>query len=328
MTNENYLDTNATNVGIANFMQSLSSEKVMSMIATAYTQADEMMQKNKRQLNILVFGQTKERTFINILFGENLIINCINKSINECKIKDDLSIFDCFDIDKGLENITSFLNEKMQENSDKQIHIAYFIYTKDCAEESDEKICEILRKYQIPIFCVILKEDECFIDEIMQNLQFTTPQIQQINPLKIQNDDENEREKLKELIQKSCNLLPQSQRAVFATRQQCDKELEKSTMKESAKSIIDNYVNMAMASAEVPFAELPTQCAMIIHINKIYGIELCSENIVNIIVGFGSVAGVKGLMVYAQVPQNNSTNALLVKNNNTAFSSFLHHFFG
>lgn len=284
----------------------------MKIITEAYAQVSKAMQANKMQLNVLVVGDldTEKSAFITTLFGEIVASNSIKQMVQEYQMSDELNIFD---FKSNEADIRSFLDDILEKGVDekgieRQIHFAFVILRN---AENDIALWKMLWQYSIPALVVVLRQDENakqIFDMAVSQLALKSTQIQQVN---ISNESE-----VKELVKKAYALLSKDKQNIFAIKQQCDEELRKKALQESAKSIIGAYSNTAMANAQVPFGELPTQCAMIIHINAIYGVDMSKENIIKIMVGFGGVLGAKALITMYSAGMNESnppTKTILAK---------------
>ncbi|RDU67456.1 GTP-binding protein [Helicobacter didelphidarum] len=283
----------------------------------------EMKKDKNENLNVLILGKTGigKTTLIRAIFGDNVPEGLVTGSgkpitqeIKSYKVSDDFTLYDS----KGLEvkdyaaikdDIERFLQQKSREDVDKQIHIAWLCIAESGRriEVADKEIWNLLQKYQIPSLVAITKAErdkdehgEKFSDIVKRTLQVNDDRMERVRALSIE-DDDGERKPLmgiNEIIQKSYKILPEARKLAFARKQTYDNALRKEAAKKQAQTIINRYsvAAGAVAATPIPFADfailLPTQCAMIIHISNIYGLDISLESAKKVIPAFVAVAGV------------------------------------
>ncbi|WP_120944817.1 YcjF family protein [Helicobacter labacensis] len=276
-------------------------------------------------LNVLVAGGTGvgKSTLINAVFGEQVAPTGQGEPVTQeiqRYIKEDLSIYDT----KGLEmkdfertkaQIQDFLDTKRGAVLEEQIHIAWL-----CIQESGRRVQEgelelhsMLKTCAIPTIVVITKaqqdkddKGEKFSEIVRAKFQVDEAHFERVRALEIE-DDEGDIKKIrgiKELIDKSRDLLDEAQKLALERKQQYDlqmqaqaKEALRQRRQEEAHNAILGYTSAAAAigATPIPFSDfallLPTQIAMIIHISKIYDLEVSEENAKTLVGTFASVLG-------------------------------------
>ena len=290
--------------------------------AAVMTQAFELSEKEMKSardnLNILILGKTGvgKSTLINTVFGKNVAKTGsgrpITQEIRKYKVDDDFSIFDT----KGLElkdfsnikgDIENFLDKKSGKTPHEQIHIAWLCIaeTSRRVEDGERELWGLLQKYHIPSMLVITKATQDmdengvkFSDFIKKDFKIKNERhIQRVVALAVKDDEGNESKVkgVENLVQKTYNLQPEALKNAFARKQNFDKELQIKAKTDEARKIINRYAVAAgnafkflsVADAVLLF---PTQIAMIVHISKIYGLELSLDSAKKLAVSFSVVA--------------------------------------
>ncbi|WP_158655710.1 YcjF family protein [Helicobacter cynogastricus] len=316
------------------------SEVVLNLedlMSKGFKKAQEIMAKTpvtSYSLNVLIAGGTGvgKSTLINAVFGEEVAPTGQGEPVTqeiERYVKEDLSIYDT----KGLEmkdfantkaQIQDFLESKRGATLGDQIHIAWL-----CIQESGRRVQEgelelyaMLKACAIPTIVVITKAQqdkdsngEKFSEVVRDKFQLDEAHLQRVRTLEIE-DDEGDVKKvrgIKEIIDKSRDLLEEAQRLALERKQQYDLEMQaqakealRQKRKEEANNAILGYTTAAAAigATPIPFSDFallaPTQIAMIIHISKIYDLEISKENAQTLVATFASVLGT-GLVARAAV---------------------------
>lgn len=290
--------------------------------------ANEIAKNQKDNLNVLIIGKTGvgKSTLINKIFGDAVAKtgsgSPVSQSIKEYKIDDKFSIFDT----KGIEvadyygtkgDIERFLTDNKTKEVERQIHIAWLCIDESGRriEDSDKEMWRLLQSHNIPSLIVITKAErdkdengEKFSDIAKAMFGIDDNRLQRVRALEIEDDDGNIKQAMgiQELIEKTLPLLPEAQNNAFRRKQEYDKQMQREAMKKQSKFVINSYMTIAggIAVNPIPFSDiallLPTQMAMIIHISKIYKLELSKETAKKLATTFGAVIGV-GFAVRALV---------------------------
>ncbi|MFC3848152.1 YcjF family protein [Helicobacter baculiformis] len=303
----------------------LNLEELMSK---GFKKAQEFIGKSpvtSYNLNILVAGGTGvgKSTLINAVFGEEVAPTGQGEPVTqeiERYTKEDLSIYDT----KGLEmkdftntkaQIQNFLDTKRGAMLDEQIHIAWLCIQESGRriQEGEEELYKMLKAHGIPTILVITKaqqdkddKGERFSEVVRSKFQVEEAHFERVRALEIE-DDEGDIKKIrgiKELINKSRNLLNEAQKLALERKQQYDSEMQKKAKeelrqrrKDDAHNAILGYTTAAatIGATPIPFSDfallLPTQIAMIIHISKIYDLEVSEENAKTLVTTFVGVLG-------------------------------------
>lgn len=271
---------------------------------------------NNERLNILILGKTGvgKSTLINAIFGKELAKAGQGKPVTQEieSYTDDkgLVIYDSPGLelaeDKKIQ-IEEFIRKQEKKEADEQIHIAWFCISESGrrVEETEKELYEFLKGYKFPTLVVITKaqqdkddKGEKFSDRVKEVLG--TDEVFRVRALEVE-DDEGEIKKImgiKELTQKSYDLLPEGQKAAFARKQEYDKKMKKEQCIKDAKALITKYSVAAAAScgSPIPFSDialiLPIQCGMIIHISNTYGLKLDFDGAKKVAVALAGVCAV------------------------------------
>ncbi|WP_121021895.1 YcjF family protein [Helicobacter vulpis] len=298
------------------------------LMSKGFKKAQAIMAKapvTSYDLNILVAGGTGvgKSTLINAVFGEEVAPTGQGEPITqkiECYSQKGLQIYDT----RGLEmrdffatktQIQDFLQERRGAMLENQIHIAWLCIQEPGrrVQEGEEELYTMLKEHQIPTIVVITKaqqdkddKGEKFSEIVRAKFQVDEAHFARVRALEIEDDEGDVRKVrgIKELIDKSRDLLDEAQKLALERKQQYDLEMQeraKETLrhrrKEEAHNTILGYSTAAAAigATPIPFSDfallLPTQMAMIIHISKIYDLEVSEENAQTLVATFASVLG-------------------------------------
>ncbi|BEG56933.1 GTP-binding protein [Helicobacter sp. NHP21005] len=278
-------------------------------------------------LNVLVAGGTGtgKSTLINVVFGEEVALTGQGASITQ-KItsysQKGLTIHDT----RGLElkdfstikqEIANFLENMHRKEVKEQIHVAWVCIQEPARriQEGEVELYALIKEHEIPTIVVITKaqqdkddKGEKFSNVVQECFKLDEAHLQRVRALEVE-DDEGEVKKImgiSQLMEKTQALLAEGQKAAFKRKQKYDLELRREQCKEDANKAIAGYTTAAAAigATPIPFSDFallaPTQIAMIIHISKIYGVDL-SQGVVEQLLGvFVGVLGV-GYAVRAAV---------------------------
>ncbi|WP_297681561.1 YcjF family protein [Helicobacter sp.] len=183
---------------------------------------------------------------------------------------------------------------------DKQIHLAWLCVLEDLrrVEDGEKELYKKLQEQRIPTIIVITKaqqdkdvKGDRFSDIVKK--EFNTTEVMRVRALEVEDDEGDAKEIMgvQELISRSRDLLPEAQQSAFARKQEYDKEMKRQQMEKDAKEIINYYApaSAAPCASPIPFSDialiLPIQAAMIVHLSKIYGLELDKESAKKVTIG-------------------------------------------
>lgn len=288
--------------------QELNFNKLFNEAKAKFEKYSENLQS--RKLNILVAGGmgVGKYSLINAVFGGKILAQPEPFATNIAKysLENAFSIYATKDLDmenfsQNKEQIDRFLQ------NDDQIHITWLCIHKE-PQNGEKELYEMLKARAIPTI-VIAKDTqdknangEKFSDIIKDSLRLGDEDFQNLRDY----DDETIPQiELNELIAKTYNVLPKIQRLIFAKEQAIDEKIQekakkklKKQIKKEAQKIVHFYSTAAggVGLSPVPFSDialiLPTQIAMIIHISKIYDLDISADTAKKLIVAFGGVVGV------------------------------------
>lgn len=319
-------------------MSNTTSNQEMSIdFNNILQQAKKIMEKaekfDKDKLNILIIGKSGvgKSTLLNAIFGENFAKTGSGKPVTQHITdyqKDNLTIYDSKGLElkdtSAFEEIENFIETQKTKSVNEQIHLAWLCISEGGrrVEEREKELYGILKNNNIPTIIVITKaqqdkdEKGVSFQEVVKEL-FNTDKVMRVRASEVE-DDDGEIKKIKgvqELINYSYNLLPEAQQKAFARKQEYDKAMKRQQMEKDAKEIINYYAvaSAAPCASPIPFSDialiLPIQAAMIVHLSKIYGLELDMESAKKVTIGllgvcaagFAVRAGLGGLLKFVPV---------------------------
>lgn len=298
------------------------SADVSAILGKAFAEFQKHMKEDKKNniLNVLVLGKSGagKSSLINAVFGKDMAETGQGKPVTGGfeKFGDDngLSIFDTRGLEsenfeETISDIEKFLQENVAKGSvDEQIHIAWLCINESSRRvEGEERVLEILKKEKIPTIVAITKaqqdkdeKGESFREKVIEILKINHEDCIRTRAVEVPDDDGEIKKRMgiDALVNRSYILLPEGQKSAFAKKQHYNKTMRREEFKKEASSKIKYYMGAASAVATTPiplsdFAILlPTQIAMILHISKVYEMEINRENATKLIAALTAVAGV------------------------------------
>lgn len=297
------------------------SADVSAILGKAFAEFQKHMEEDKEsnRLNVLVLGKSGvgKSSLINAVFGKDMAETGQGKPVTRGfeKFGDDngLNIFDTRGIEsenfeETISDIEKFLQENVAKGSaEDQIHIAWLCINESLRRvEGEERVLEILKKEKIPTIVVITKaqqdkdeKGESFREKVIEILKINHEDCIRTRAVEVP-DDEGEIKKIMgidTLVNRSYLLLPEGKKSAFAKKQHYNKTMRREALKEDAFSKVKYYTAAAstVAATPIPFSDfailLPTQVAMILHISKVYEMEINQENATKLITALTAVAG-------------------------------------
>ena len=315
------------------------SEKTLDWSSMA-KEGLEIVKEDLSDANIIIAGKTGvgKSTLINAMFHGNMAKVGAGKPVTQKiekyeKLGIPIKLYDT----KGLElkeyketikQVEDFVEEcRQSENPNEHIHLAWVCITESASriENGEQELINILNKCHIPVIVVITKansKESIFKQEVEKLTVSKVKKLIAIRAEAISVETEDGEMKLpkfglKDLVNESFKLIPESQQYAFIAAQKVSIEKKK----EQVNNIIHvSATAVATASASpIPFSDaaliIPIQITMIIKITHTYGIPLqegaisslaasvvgCTAvtavgrsvvgNLLKLVPGIGSVAG-------------------------------------
>jgi len=289
----------------------------MNKKTDSYNVVQELLDKTNEEIkkmppvNILVAGKTGvgKSTLINNVFREKLADTGIGKPITKHlrKITKEgmpISLYDTrgLELDKAVQKqVKSEIFKLIEENKESKdaIHVAYYCIQASSAriEPSEEEFINELAE-KMPVILVLTKAvgkpAKDFQDYLeRQNLAVAFIQRVMSEPLEINEEVTIDEYGLKDLIQKTLNILPEDAHHAFLNAQQADIERKtKAARRWAARYIATTF---GVGFTPIPFGDasvlVPMQVTMLAHITAIFGISLDKSSMVSIIGAIGGTGG-------------------------------------
>jgi len=263
--------------------------------------------KNLAPVNILIVGKSGvgKSTLVNSIFRERIaetgIGKPVTKHLQKITRKDvPITIYDTrgLELDPNIQKqIRDEIDKLIEDNkgSEEAIHVAYYCIqaTSSRIEKSEIKMIEEISK-KIPVILVLTQAIgeqaqtfQNYIEEMNLNVAAVHSVLAQ--PYVISDDYTVEPFGLKELIERTFNLIPESVRRAFTNAQRVDIERKVNTAKTWAKRYI--ATSFGVGFVPIPFSDasilVPMQVALLAHITVIFGVPIDKATILSIIAAVG-----------------------------------------
>lgn len=278
-----------------------------------YNMIQEILEKTEAEVekmppvNILIAGKTGvgKSTLINNVFREKLADTGIGKPVTKhlrriTKEGIPIVLYDT----RGLELQEKIQKQVMKEifdlvqenkNSRDAIHAVYYCISANSSRIEDTEI-ELIKEIAeiLPVILVLTQSIGKPADEFssyLENMNLPVAAVQNImaEPYEISDDYVIPRFGLKQLIEKTLQLIPKESREAFNNAQQADIERKA----KAARRWASRYVatTFGVGFAPIPFSDasllVPMQVTLLAHITAIFGISMDKSTIVSIIAAVG-----------------------------------------
>ncbi|SFC52102.1 protein of unknown function [Alkalibacterium subtropicum] len=285
----------------------------MKQSKSKYNMIQEILEKTEAEIekmnpvNILIAGKTGvgKSTLINNVFREKLADTGIGKPVTKhlrriTKEGIPIVLYDT----RGLElqqkiqkQVMKEIFDLVQEKKDSReaIHAVYYCIQANSSRIEDTEV-ELIKEISeiLPVILVLTQSIGKPADEFSRyleemNLPVAAVQNVMSEPYEISDDYVIPRFGLKQLIEKTLQLIPKESREAFNNAQQADIERKA----KAARRWASRYVatTFGVGFAPIPFSDasvlVPMQVTLLAHITAIFGISMDKTTIVSIIAAVG-----------------------------------------
>jgi len=263
--------------------------------------------KNLAPVNILMIGKSGvgKSTLINSVFRERIADTGIGKPVTKHLQKitrEDvpITIYDTrgLELDPTVqklvkEEIYSLIEEK--KGTEEALHVAYYCIqaTSSRIEDSEIQLIQEISK-KIPVILVLTQsigEQAKDFEEHIKEMNLDVVAVHSVlaQPYVISEEYTVEAFGLKELIERTFNLIPESVRKSFTNAQRVDIERKVQTAKTWARRYI--ATSFGVGFIPIPFSDasvlVPMQVALLAHITAIFGVPVDKATMLSIIAAVG-----------------------------------------
>lgn len=263
--------------------------------------------KNLEPVNILLIGKSGvgKSTLINSVFREKIADTGTGKPVTKHLQKitrEDVpvTLYDTRglelspEVQKQVQNeIYSVIDEN--KGTKDAIHVAYYCIQATSSRIEDSEI-DMIRAIseKIPVVLVLTQaigEQAAEFEKVLTEMNLPVAAVHSVlaQPYVISDDFTVEAFGLKELIERTFNLIPEGVRKAFTNAQQVDIERKA----ESAKTWARRYIvtTFGVGFIPIPFSDasllVPMQVALLAHITVIFGVPIDRATILSIIAAVG-----------------------------------------
>lgn len=263
--------------------------------------------KNLAPVNILMVGKSGvgKSTLINSVFRERIADTGIGKPVTKHLQKitrEDvpITIYDTrgLELDPAVqklvkEEIYSLIEDK--KGTEEALHVAYYCIqaTSSRIEDSEIQMIQEISK-KIPVILVLTQsigEQAKDFEEHVKEMNLDVVAVHSVlaQPYVISEEYTVEAFGLKELIERTFNLIPESVRKSFTNAQRVDIERKVQTAKTWARRYI--ATSFGVGFIPIPFSDasvlVPMQVALLAHITAIFGVPVDKATMLSIIAAVG-----------------------------------------
>lgn len=278
-----------------------------------YNMIQEILEKTEAEVNkmnpvnILIAGKTGvgKSTLINNVFREKLADTGIGKPVTKhlrriTKEGIPIVLYDT----RGLELEQKVQKQVMKEimdlveekrNTKEALHAVYYCIQSNSSRIEDMEI-ELIKEISsiLPVILVLTQSIGKPADEFnsyLENMNLPVAAVQNVmsEPYEISDDYVIPRFGLKQLIEKTLQLIPKESKEAFTNAQQADIERKA----KAARRWASRYVatTFGVGFAPIPFSDasilVPMQVTLLAHITAIFGISMDKSTIISIIAAVG-----------------------------------------
>ncbi|MFO8068556.1 MAG: GTPase [Alkalibacterium sp.] len=278
-----------------------------------YNMIQEILEKTESEVakmspvNILIAGKTGvgKSTLINNVFREKLADTGIGKPVTKhlrriTKEGIPIVLYDT----RGLELEQKVQKQVMKEildlveekkNTKDALHAVYYCIQANSSRIEDMEI-ELIKEISsiLPVILVLTQSIGKPADEFnryLENMNLPVAAVQNVmsEPYEISDDYVIPRFGLKQLIEKTLQLIPKESKEAFTNAQQADIERKAKVARRWASRYV--ATTFGVGFAPIPFSDasilVPMQVTLLAHITAIFGISMDKATIVSIIAAVG-----------------------------------------
>lgn len=267
----------------------------------------EKEMKNLAPVNILLIGKSGvgKSTLINSVFRERLADTGIGKPVTKhlqkiTRSDVPITLYDTRGLELSPEIQKQVKNEiysVIEENkgTDEAIHVAYYCIqaTSSRIEDSEIEMIQAISE-KIPVVLVLTQsigEQATEFQQVLKEMNLPVAAVHSVlaQPYVISKEYTVQPFGLKELIERTFNLIPESVRKAFTNAQQVDIDQKA----ESAKTWARRYIltTFGVGFVPIPFSDasvlVPMQVALLAHITVIFGVPIDRGTILSIVAAVG-----------------------------------------
>lgn len=275
--------------------------------------AQEILDRTEKELenlppvNILLIGKSGvgKSTLVNSVFRERIadtgMGKPVTKHLQKISRKDvPITLYDTRGLELSPEvqkNVKSEIFNLIEEKkgTKEAIHVAYYCIqgTSSRIEESEIEMLEAISN-KLPVILVLTQaigEQATQFESLLNEMNLPVAAIHSVlaQPYVISDDYTVEPFGLKELIERTFNLIPRSAQKAFINAQQVDVERKV----RSAKTWANRYIvtTFGVGFTPIPFSDasvlVPMQITLLTHITVIFGVPIDRATIMSIIAAVG-----------------------------------------
>ncbi|WP_423189250.1 GTPase family protein [Alkalibacterium sp. f15] len=285
----------------------------MKQTNNKYNMIQEILEKTESEVakmspvNILIAGKTGvgKSTLINNVFREKLADTGIGKPVTKhlrriTKEGIPIVLYDT----RGLELEQKVQKQVMKEilelvenkkHTKEALHAVYYCIQANSSRIEDMEI-ELIKEISniLPVILVLTQSIGKPADEFnryLENMNLPVAAVQNVmsEPYEISDDYVIPRFGLKQLIEKTLQLIPKESQEAFTNAQQADIERKAKVARRWASRYV--ATTFGVGFAPIPFSDasilVPMQVTLLAHITAIFGISMDKSTIVSIIAAVG-----------------------------------------
>ena len=263
--------------------------------------------KNLAPVNILIVGKSGvgKSTLINSVFRERIADTGIGKPVTKhlqkiSRTDVPITLYDTRGLELSpevQEQVQDEIYSVIEENkgTEDAVHVAYYCIqaTSSRIEDSEIKMIQAISE-KIPVILVLTQaigEQAMEFQKVLEEMNLPVAAVHSVlaQPYVISDDYTVEPFGLKELIERTFNLIPESVRKSFTNAQQVDIERKVNSAKTWAKRYI--LTTFGVGFIPIPFSDasllVPMQVALLAHITVIFGVPIDRATVLSIVAAVG-----------------------------------------